>query len=453
MSGSTRQRSQRFHLLMSRMPSDPIVCCYHLSIFRTIGLSAATLLLLSGDILGASGIVSSTLLSPIKAVSDPSMTWKLVFLSTFVLLSNTMLGAYFTDDERLGEDPSIPIVSVYGYLLGGAFVGFGTRLGNGCTTGHGICGMARLSKRSIVAVCVFMASAFSTAALTAPDNKATSKGTEFLRADKVPELFNRWLGFGISMFIVLPTILACYNLFSKTYQKAPGNNSEKTFSAKMRVTARTMAESVTCGTDHGFVLPETPEKSGTEGVEDMENPSEEEHREGGFPSSSEDQDTVTVDNTCKLFPSFAAGAIFAVGLGVSEMVLPSKVLGFLNFFLFAQGSYDPTLLTVMIGGCVVSWVSYQFVKPFGFLSEKNPYARECPVLAEQFSVPTNTVIDTQLVGGAVCFGIGWGIAGLCPGPAIFLAASGAQPVICYWWPAFLVGSFAAQEIKRHLSRN
>jgi uncharacterized membrane protein YedE/YeeE len=85
------------------------------------------------------------------------MTWKLVFLSTFLMLSNTVIGAYFTNDERLGNDPSIPVISVYGYLLGGAFVGFGTRLGNGCTTGHGLCGLARLSKRSIVVVLTFMA--------------------------------------------------------------------------------------------------------------------------------------------------------------------------------------------------------------------------------------------------------------------------------------------------------
>jgi len=51
------------------------------------------------------------------------------------------------------------------------------------------------------------------------------------------------------------------------------------------------------------------------------------------------------------------------------------------------------------------------------------------------------------VVGALCFGVGWGAAGLCPGPALFLAATGTQPVIVYWWPAFLVGSFVAQRIK------
>jgi hypothetical protein len=125
-------------------------------------------------------------------VTDPSVAWKLVFVSVFALLSNTVLGPYFTDDERLGNDPSIPIVSVYGYLLGGLFVGFGAKLGNGCTTGNGICGMARLSKRSIILVCTFMASAFAMSALVSPDNKAFSSGTDFLRTEKVPEFYNRW---------------------------------------------------------------------------------------------------------------------------------------------------------------------------------------------------------------------------------------------------------------------
>lgn len=100
-----------------------------------IGLSAGTLLLISGDILGASGVVSSVLLYPKRAITDSSIAWKLVLLSVFFFFSNVILGAHFTDDERLGQDPSIPIVSAAGYLLAGAFVGFGTRLGNGCTTG------------------------------------------------------------------------------------------------------------------------------------------------------------------------------------------------------------------------------------------------------------------------------------------------------------------------------
>ena len=92
----------------------------------------------SGEILGSSGIASSVVLEPKKHLTTPMLAWKLVFMSSFLLFSNIFLAKYFTDDERLGNDPSIPVVSTWGYLLGGLFVGFGTRLGNGCTTGHGI---------------------------------------------------------------------------------------------------------------------------------------------------------------------------------------------------------------------------------------------------------------------------------------------------------------------------
>lgn len=101
-----------------------------------IGISAGALLLLSGEILGASGLVSSTVLYPDKALTDPSVTWKLVFLTSFLVFSNIVLGQYFAVDPRMGEDEHLAVVSTAGYLLGGALVGFGTRLGNGCTTGQ-----------------------------------------------------------------------------------------------------------------------------------------------------------------------------------------------------------------------------------------------------------------------------------------------------------------------------
>lgn len=362
-------------------------------------------------------MVSSLALSPRKAMTDPSMTWKLVFLSTFLLLSNTILGPHFTTDERLGVDPSIPIISVYGYLLGGFFVGFGARLGNGCTTGHGICGMARLSKRSIVSVCTFMASAFAMATLTATDNKATSKGTQFLRTDTVPNLYNRWLGFGISMVFVAPTLFAIYFNFLR---KKSSEGERKQMSSE--------------------TVDEESGETKLEAVKNLENPSE-----SSSSSAEEAAQASQDDSRRKLLPAALAATLFAVGLAVGEMVLPSKLIGFLNLYLFSQGTYDPTLLTVMVGGCIVSWISYQFAKPYGLLPNK--YAYECPLVTQKWSVPSNKIIDVNLLVGAMCFGIGWGVTGLCPGPAIYLAATGTWQVIVCWWPAFLLGSFIAEQIK------
>jgi uncharacterized protein len=96
-----------------------------------IGLSAGALLLLTGDIMGASGLCSSVILEPIQAVKSPQQAWKLALLTSFMLTSNVILGSHFTDDVRLSEDEHLPIVSWAGYVLGGLFVGFGTKLGNG----------------------------------------------------------------------------------------------------------------------------------------------------------------------------------------------------------------------------------------------------------------------------------------------------------------------------------
>jgi uncharacterized membrane protein YedE/YeeE len=455
------------------------------------------------------------------------MAWKLVFLSVFLLLSNTVLGKYFTDDARLGQDPSIPVVSTYGYLLGGFFVGFGTRMGNGCTSGHGICGMARLSKRSIVAVCTFMTSAFATASVVAPNNQAFAAGTAWLRTDTVPILYNRWLGFAISMLIVVPSCCGLFNLWktsrnshvvhisncSLTAGCTSGSSCPKEVSSfqaccdggKQSIhehdfdpSGLTVAEehsleygtfeippstdckvvAITEGNDEGPVVDHTmpePEKKATQG--DIETPINRGDMEccptnGSIPTQegisvvTSSKDTTTAadlgnnnnnntptrdDSVLKLLPSALASALFAVGLAVSEMVLPSKVLGFLNLFTVSMGTYDPTLLTVMIGGCIVSMISYQFVKAYSLIpsnfTRRDALLLDRPLLANKFSIPCNRTLDGPLIGGAFCFGIGWAIAGLCPGPAMFLAASGAKPVLAFWWPMFLVGSFLAQWIK------
>ena len=437
-----------------------------------IGLSAASLLLLSGDILGASGILSSIFLSPKKAVTDPSMAWKLVFLSSFGLLSSLVLGRYFTQDDRLGNDPSIPVVSTAGYLVAGFFVGFGTQLGNGCTSGHGICGMARLSLRSLTAVGMFMMTAFAVAALTAPDNAWASKATEWLRTtdNNVPDFYNLPLGIGVTCVVaVLPTLVALCNLWR-------GNKS-------------TSEDCNACSSPTNLVEEERSEVDATKPfdaiTDDLEDPavSEASSTDSASGSNNENNDctssalTQRRDAVRKVVSGCLSGLLFAVGLAVSGMVQPSKVLSFLNFYLFAQGSYDPTLLTVMMSGCAVSFAAYQLVPGHNLLPSACMLRK--PVLTSQFSVPCNQQIDWKLLVGAVCFGIGWyvreqrlglfpyrsadalysnfvsllptgcyrAIGGLCPGPAMFLASTGTKPVLFYYWPLYIVGSYCASILK------
>lgn len=100
---------------------------------------------------------------------------------------------------------------------------------------------------------------------------------------------------------------------------------------------------------------------------------------------------------------FIAGFLFGLGLVVSGMANPAKVVGFLDL----AGSWDPSLILVMGGGLLVTVPAFHLVL-------KNPQ----PLFEEKFFLPTLTAIDPKLVAGAIMFGLGWGIAGFCPGPAL-----------------------------------
>lgn len=162
-----------------------------------IGSSAAALLLLNGDILGASGITSSVLLNPKKNLTEPAQYWKLILIVSFLLTSNLGFA------ENYSEFTSG--VSFLAYAIGGFFVGFGTNLGNGCTSGHGICGMARLSYRSFVAVATFMAIGLATATLMAlPIFDAF---TNELRTGDETLLPIPYVGIAITMIVALEAVL------------------------------------------------------------------------------------------------------------------------------------------------------------------------------------------------------------------------------------------------------
>jgi uncharacterized membrane protein YedE/YeeE len=97
------------------------------------------------------------------------------------------------------------------------------------------------------------------------------------------------------------------------------------------------------------------------------------------------------------------GILFGCGLTISNMINPNKILNFLDI----TGNWDPSLLFVMLGAVMISWVGYQFI-----LRLKRP------ILANKFYLPEKISLDAKLIIGAAIFGIGWGLAGYCPGPAI-----------------------------------
>jgi uncharacterized protein len=98
-----------------------------------------------------------------------------------------------------------------------------------------------------------------------------------------------------------------------------------------------------------------------------------------------------------------SGLLFGAGVTVSGMVNPQKVLNFLDI----AGNWDPSLIFVMAAGLAVALIGYRFI-----------FKRSAPLFAASFHLPTSKDIDGKLVLGAACFGMGWGMSGLCPGPAI-----------------------------------
>lgn len=113
------------------------------------------------------------------------------------------------------------------------------------------------------------------------------------------------------------------------------------------------------------------------------------------------------------------GFIFAIGLGISGMTQPQKVIGFLDLFGSANSSWDPSLIFVMIGAIAVHFVTYKIVRK-----------RKTPFFSSSWHVPTKNEITPALVVGSILFGMGWGLAGYCPGPAITsLASFEIKPVI------------------------
>lgn len=111
-----------------------------------------------------------------------------------------------------------------------------------------------------------------------------------------------------------------------------------------------------------------------------------------------------------------AGLIFALGLGISGMTRPDKVVGFLD----VTGAWQPDLAFVMGGAVVVNVVALRLT-----------LRRRAPIFGTHFGIPQRSDFDARLVGGAGLFGIGWGLGGFCPGPALASVITGATPVLIF----------------------
>ncbi|MCE8018119.1 YeeE/YedE family protein [Halomonas sp. MCCC 1A17488] len=130
----------------------------------------------------------------------------------------------------------------------------------------------------------------------------------------------------------------------------------------------------------------------------------------------------------KTVMGYIAGLLFGLGLALAGMTDPARVLGFLDLF----GAWDPTLMFVLGGAVVTTFIGYRVV-----------FRRERPMLGETFQLPTRQDLDGRLIGGAALFGIGWGLSGYCPGPAIASIAGLTAPLFAML-VAMVAGWFLAR---------
>jgi uncharacterized membrane protein YedE/YeeE len=125
-----------------------------------------------------------------------------------------------------------------------------------------------------------------------------------------------------------------------------------------------------------------------------------------------------------MLAALLCGALFGAGLAIARMTDPTVILGFLDLF----GRFDPTLLFVLGGAVGTTLVAFRFV-----------LRRPQPLFADTFNLPLTQAIDRPLVAGAALFGVGWGLAGYCPGPALAALAAGVPSAVVFV-PAMIAGS-------------
>lgn len=245
--------------------------------------------------------------------------------------------------------------------LGGLLVGFGTRMGSGCTSGHGLCGLSRFSPRSGVAVGTFMATGAATAYI--------SHNTGALDVLKTTKFAHELLDTPMYLYIG-SAMLAAYNTYFWFHNK------------KIQLPA------------------------------------------------------LDRDHMVENLAYFLSAMVFGVGLGISGMCDPARVLNFLNFA--GKSGFDPSLAGVMGGGVVVNtmtnWYLHKAELDAPLAAKKISHAKVLKIGTHE----SNMKIDYNLVVGSALFGMGWGMVGMCPGPAL-VSWAGSVPNALYFVPFLMTG--------------
>jgi len=313
--------------------------------------ATSSLLYHNGSVLGMSGLLRQLLKSPTKET-----------MAFIVGMAASYLPLKVMAPQLITNYPAVPMTLQMALVTMsmGALIGLGTKLSNGCTSGHMLCGLPRLSGRSTVAVATFFPVAMLTHHLVHP--------TLYTEA--------------------CPSDVPCY---------IPVYPSSTTTARLVALAAVSICAART--------VPKLVESSVS-------------------AESSNEKQSLNAHAAARQATQFFSGLLFALGLNVSQMSNSAKVASFLSFPVMQH--WDPSLALVIMFGVLPNLIEMQRK---GFSSP--------PSFAEKFSLPTKTIkdIDTKFMAGAAMFGVGWGLTGTCPGPAVLRAFS--QPL----WGALWMGGF------------
>jgi uncharacterized membrane protein YedE/YeeE len=362
-----------------------------------IGLVSTSLMYCAGKVLGVSGILGGL----VRAVriyprEDPPY-WQLAFVSGMlgaggILLAVSPPSAVF--GAPVGQHWAVP-------LVGGALVGFGTRLGAGCTSGHGVSGLPRLSPRSLVNVLCFMGAGALAAGLS---RAPFAYSALYAAADSAAAWDLK------ALFVVPLVATVCAVLLLQSLAGGPGGGSSSSSGGLAATAAGAPAPTPT----------PTPAASAPAPAASTAPPS-------SLPSA--------------LAMGLVAlhGAAFGLALGLSGMTDPLKVLRFLDFS--GSEGWDPQLMLVMGGAVAVNAFTYRYLalglpegRPLLAGALGGSAAASAAAASTTFAklvpygpaAPGNVRITPELVVGGLLFGSGWGLGGVCPGPAIVDFVSGAS---------------------------
>ena len=336
-----------------------------------LGVATIAKLMLTGRLLGVSASVK-------RPAQGEFFSWDFAFLGGLLAA-----GAFHV--ATAGPLPAEPMVGVGRALLSGALVGAGSAMGNGCTSGHGICGNARFSPRSMAYTGVFMLVGFIAATAFDTAGALGIAPVSAVAATTIPPLavLQTWFAFAaasVGAFVGLGALATS------------GKNASSSGGAYA-----------------------TDELSGglVSGVQS-------ELRPPWTPSVGPRKKLVNVAADA------VVGFVFGTGLIISGMTRPVKVAGFLSAL---HPAWDPSLALVMGGALALCAPGFYFVQKY----------QRAPVCSLEFGFTSNSKLDARLMAGGALFGAGWGLGGICPGPSIVALAMVPSPSVAAWVAGMVLG--------------